>query len=121
MDSILTSIKKMLGIVEDYEHFDQDIIIHINSAFFNLKQLGVGPPEGYAITDKSNTWSEFIPTEDKLRFEAVKSYIYLKVKKIFDPPLNSSILESINTQINEYEWRLNVAAEQPREEELDGQ
>lgn len=110
MDSILTSIKKLLGIAEDYTHFDDDIVIHINSVFMTLTQLGVGPAEGFAITGKSNTWSEFIPVENKL-FESVKSYMYLKVKLLFDPPLSSAVIESTNRMISEYEWRLNVAAE----------
>lgn len=109
MESILTSIKKLLGIEEDYEHFDQDIIIHINSAFMVLTQLGVGPSEGFAICDESSLWSDFIT--DNARIEAVKTYIYLKVKLLFDPPLSSSVIESINRSISEFEWRLNVAAE----------
>ncbi len=110
MDSILTSIKKLLGITEDYTHFDDDIIIHINSVFMVLTQLGVGPETGYSIVGKGNTWDEFISTEDP-RFQAVKSYIYLKVKLLFDPPLSSAVIEATNRMISEYEWRLNVAAE----------
>lgn len=109
MQSILTSIKKMLGIVEDYKHFDQDIIIHINSAFMILTQLGVGPPSGFMIYDENSLWSDFIT--DKAKIEAVKSYVYLKVKLLFDPPSNSAVIESINKTIAELEWRLNVTAE----------
>lgn len=108
-DSILTSIKKLLGIAEDYEHFDTDIIMHINSVFMVLNQLGVGPATGFRIEDKTSTWDEFV--EDELRFEAVKSYIYLKVKLKFDPPLSSAVIQVYNELIKEYEWRLNVAAE----------
>lgn len=109
MDSILTSIKKMLGIAEEYTPFDIDIILHINSVFMILNQLGVGPAAGFRIEDDSATWSDF--TEDKLDVEAVKSYIYLKVRLLFDPPSSSAAMESINRLISEFEWRLNVAAE----------
>ena len=111
MDSILTSIKKLLGITEEYEHFDTDIIIHINSAFATLTQLGVGPSDGYSIENKDDYWSDFI--KDSRRLEAVKSYVYLKVKILFDPPASSVVMESINRQINELEWRLNVTVEIP--------
>ena len=110
MDSILTSIKKLMGIEEDYTHFDTDLIIHINSVFMILTQMGVGPPEGFSITDKSASWTNFISNDDK-RFESVKSYIYMKVRLIFDPPSSSALIEAMNRQISEFEWRLNVAAE----------
>lgn len=116
MESILTSIKKLLGITEDYDHFDTDIIIHINSVFMILSQLGVGPDKGFSISDKFKTWSEFLPESDP-RFEAVKSYMYLKVKILFDPPQSSIVMESMNRMIYEYEWRLNIAAETPRSDE----
>lgn len=109
MDSILTSIKKMLGITEDYTHFDIDIVIHINSVFSVLTQLGVGPPEGFSIQDKTTVWNEYISDYSKL--ELVKSYMYLKVRLLFDPPASSAAIEAINKQISEFEWRLNVAAE----------
>ena len=109
MESILTSIKKLLGIEEEYEHFDQDLIIHINSVFMILNQLGVGPSEGFVIEDKTAKWTDFI--EDPVKMQAVKSYVYLKVKLLFDPPLSSAVIESTNRMISEYEWRLNVAAE----------
>lgn len=111
MDSILTSIKKMLGITEEYEHFDQDIIMHINTVFMILNQLGVGPSEGFSIHDKNAIWSDFVSDMNKI--EAVKSYMYLKVKLLFDPPLSSSVVESIKNQINELEWRLNIAVDTP--------
>ena len=118
MDSILTSIKKLLGIAEDYEHFDQDLIIHINSVLSVLTQLGVGPSEGFSIDDANATWNDFIP-EDK-RLSSIRSYVYMKVKLLFDPPLSSSVMESMNRMISEFEWRLNVAAEptQLNEEEV---
>lgn len=109
MDSILTSIKKLLGITEEYEHFDQDLIMHINSVFMILNQLGVGPKEGFSIIGKSETWDEF--TEDDLSIESVKSYIYLKVKLLFDPPTSSAVIDSINRMISELEWRLNVSVD----------
>lgn len=111
MDSILTSVKKLLGIVEEYEHFDSDIIMHINSALFTLKQLGVGPSEGFTISDKTAVWTDFISDIEKM--EAVKSYVYLKVKLVFDPPVSSAVMEAIKNQISEYEWRLNVEVETP--------
>ena len=110
MNSILTSIKKMLGITEEYEHFDQDIIIHINSAFMVLSQLGVGPSNGFSIQDKTSVWSDFIPADVNL--EAVKTYVYLKVKLVFDSlMMSAATIDSVNKSISELEWRLNVASE----------
>jgi hypothetical protein len=109
MGSILTTIKKLLGIAEEYEHFDPDIIMHINSVFMILTQLGVGPAEGFSIEDEQAVWTDFV--SDTTKYEAVKSYVYLKVKLLFDPPLSSAVMESINRMIGELEWRLNVAAE----------
>lgn len=112
MESILTSIKKQLGITEDYTHFDQDIIIHINSVLAILTQLGVGPETGFTIMDKSAKWEEFI--SDAKYFEPVKTYVYLKVKTVFDPPLSSAVMEAMNRMISELEWRLQAAAETPK-------
>lgn len=109
MESILISIKKLLGITEEYDHFDPDIIMHINSVFMILNQLGVGPVEGFSIEDDTAVWTDFI--QDAKKIESVKTYIYLKVKLVFDPPLSSAVIESMNRQIIELEWRLNVAAE----------
>lgn len=109
MDSILTSIKLLLGITEDYEAFDQQIIAHINSVFIILTQLGVGPPEGFMITSKIETWNEFISDDKKMQL--VKSYMHLKVKMLFDPPSSSVVMDSTNRMINEFEWRLNSQAE----------
>ena len=108
-ESILTSIKKLLGIPEDYEHYDADIIMHINSVFMILNQLGVGPSNGFSITDKTAVWSNFISDNDNL--EAVKSYVYMKVRLLFDPPLSSAVMECMNRMISELEWRLNSEAE----------
>lgn len=110
MESILTSIKKLLGIAEDYTHFDADLIMHINSVFTILTQLGVGPSEGFRIEDEIATWNDFLQT-DSLLFESVKSYMHLKVKLLFDPPLSGTVMESYNRMISEFEWRLNVAAD----------
>lgn len=109
MESILTSIKKLLGIQEDYTHFDDDLIMHINSVFMILNQLGVGPEEGFIIEDDSAYWEDYI--SDPVKLQAVKSYIHLKVKLIFDPPASSTIMECYKQMINELEFRLNVAAE----------
>lgn len=109
MESILISIKKLLGITEEYDQFDPDIIMHINSVFMILTQLGVGPAEGFFIEDDTAVWTDFI--QDVKKLESVKTYIYLKVKLAFDPPLSSAVIESMNRLINELEWRLNVAAE----------
>ena len=108
MESILTSTKKLLGITEEYEHFDADIIMHINSVFMILTQLGVGPSEGFSIKDKSTTWNEFVSDN---QLESVKSYMHMKVKLMFDPPLSSAVMECMNRMISEFEWRLNIAAE----------
>ena len=109
MESILTSIKKLLGIAEEYTQFDADLIMHINSVFSILTQLGVGPSNGFSIEDDSATWDEFI--QEGQNVELVKSYIHLKVKLLFDPPLTSAVIEAMNKNIGEFEWRLNVAAE----------
>lgn len=108
-DSILTLVKKMLGIAEEYEHFDADLLMHINSVFSILHQLGVGPADGFMIEDKSSLWSDFISDESK--YTLAKSYMFLKVKLLFDPPLSSAVLECYKTQISEYEWRLIITAE----------
>ena len=115
MESILTSIKKLLGISEDYTMFDSDLIMHINSVFMILTQLGIGPSEGFNIEDDSATWDEFV--SDDLKLDLIKSYMHLKVKLLFDPPLNSAVIESMNRMINEFEWRLNVAADSIKSDE----
>lgn len=112
MESILNSIKKLLGITEDYDAFDTDIILHINSVFSILSQLGVGPEKAYRITDASNEWDEF--TGDSECLELVKSYMYMRVRLMFDPPTNSFLVSSMQEQIKEAEWRLNVIAEGER-------
>ena len=109
MESILNSIKKLLGPGANDTHFDPDIIIHINSVFSDLHQLGVGPAEGFYIEDDTSSWSEFI--SDTLKIESVKTYMYLRVKLLFDPPLNSSVIKAMQEEIKKLEWRLNVAAD----------
>lgn len=109
LDSILNSVKKMLGIQEDYEHFDQDIIMHINSVFMILNQIGVGPSKCFSISDSSSSWDEFKQGDETL--ESIKTYMYMKVRIMFDPPQNSVAMESINKVINELEFRLKVAAD----------
>ena len=106
MESILTSIKKMLGISEEYTHFDEDLIMHINSALAVLGQLGVGPSEGFSIVDKNAKWSDFIPDLSKLQF--IKTYVCQKVKLLFDPPQSSAAIQALNESIKEFEWRINV-------------
>lgn len=108
MESILQSVKKKLGIIPEYEHFDDEIITDINSAFSILNQLGVGPDEPFTISGSDEVWTDFI--EDG-RIELVKSYIPLRVRLLFDPPTNSFLVESINKQIAEFEFRMNVEAE----------
>ena len=114
MDSILTSIKKMLGISEEYTHFDDDIIMHINSVFLSLTQLGVGPSNGFVISDASSTWDDFLSgdsSHEYLKPEHIKTYVYQKVRLIFDPPLGSAVSDALKHMIAEFEWRINVAAE----------
>ena len=108
MESILTSIMKLLGIAEEYTHFDQDIIMHINSALFTLTQLGVGPSAGYSIDDADDRWTDFV---DVSRVEAVKTYVHLNVRLVFDPPTSSALMDALTRSISEFEWRLSVAAE----------
>ncbi|MBQ8829125.1 MAG: hypothetical protein IJ022_03425 [Burkholderiaceae bacterium] len=105
MDSILDSVKKALGIHAEYTNFDPDIIMHINTVFGILNQLNIGPPEGFMIEDNSMVWDEYITS---LNLTMVKTYIYLKVRLMFDPPTSSALIESINGMISELEWRLYV-------------
>ena len=109
MDSILTSVKGMLGIAEEYTHFDSVLINHINSVFMILTQMGVGPHEGFAIQNAEQTWSDFISEDDNL--EAVKTYMGHRVQLAFDPPSSSTLIESTNRIIKELEWRLYTASE----------
>lgn len=110
MDSILTSVKKSLGITEDYEHFDPDIIMHINTIFSVLTQIGVGPPTGFRIEDKTMQWTEYIP-ENRYDLESIKTYMCLRVRMLFDPPSSTTVTESMNRTINELEWRIRTSIE----------
>lgn len=107
-DSILDSTKKILGLESDYTAFDPDIIMHINSTFFELQQLGVGPDKGFTIADSSSKWQEFIGNDD---IEAVRSLMAMKVKLLFDPPATSFHLKAVQDVIDKLEWRLNVQME----------
>ena len=103
MDSILDSVKKLLGIQPEYVNFDEDIITHINTAFATLNQLGVGPKEGFLIEDNTVLWTDYITSYNLLM---IKSYVYLKVRILFDPPTSSVLMESMNRNIAELEWRI---------------
>ena len=105
-DSILLSVKKQLGIADDDTGFDDVIIIDINSVFGVLTQLGVGPDEGYSISDDSATWSDYLG--DTKLLEIVKAYMYLKVRMIFDTPTSGAMNSAHEQLISEYEWRINV-------------
>ena len=109
MESILTSIKKLLGVAPEYTQFDENIIMHINSVFLTLNQLGVGPDEVFEIQDEYATWSDF--TDDIGIVNSVKTYMYHKVRMEFDPPTSSAVMDSTERKIAEYEWRLNAEAE----------
>lgn len=112
MESILTSIKKVLGIYEADTSFDIDIIMHINTVIMILRQMGIGPSDGFSILDSYDTWDDYL--SDSSLIEPVKTYIALKVRLIFDPPASSSVTEAINRTITELEWRLNVQADYAR-------
>lgn len=112
IESILDSTKKIIGLNRCYEAFDDDLIMFINSIFLVLKQLGIGPETGFVIHDSSATWSDYIPDSDLV--EAVKSYVGLKGKMVFDPPSNSNLLQALTNSIAELEWRLNVEVDPRR-------
>lgn len=115
MESILTSVKKYIGIAEDDTNFDVDVIMHVNTAFAVLKQLGVGPSAVFNIADKTRTWFEF--TQDAEELAMAQSYVFERVKLKFDPPSSSALLQALKESVTESEWRLNVAAETTDEEE----
>lgn len=108
-NSILTSTKKILGIEDEYTAYDVDILMHINSVFSILNQLGIGPTDGFAIEDKVATWDTFLG--DDPRLNSVKTYVYLRVRLLFDPPTTSYLIDAMKQQIQELEWRLNVQRE----------
>lgn len=109
MESILVSVKKLLGITEEQTAFDTDIIIGINATLNALTQIGVGPDDGFTISDSSALWSDFINDDRKL--ELVKTYVYLKTRLIFDPPQSSSVMDAINKTLQEVEWRISSSVD----------
>ena len=108
-NSILSTIKKILGLDASYTPFDTDIIVFINGAFLSLQQVGVGPESGFSIHGYDETWASYLTNPQNL--EAVKTYIYLHVKRLFDPPSSSFVMDAYNKQMDELIWRLNVQAE----------
>lgn len=112
-NSILKTIKSLLGPDDDYDVFDTDIIIFINGALATLTQLGLGPAEGFRITGPDETWQDFLG--DYKDLESVKTYIYMKVRLVFDPPSNSTVMNSFSEACKELEWRLNVAVDPSRQ------
>ena len=108
-DSILVTIRKLVCGDPYANHFYTDLLVHINACFSVLNQLGVGPEKGFAVTDETQNWSDY--TADSTVLNLVKTYITLKVRLIFDPPLTSSVLEAMNKEISQLEWRLNVAVD----------
>lgn len=108
-ESILTSTKKILGIDAANTSFDQDIILHVNSVFSTLNQLGLGPADGFMIEDASKLWSDYL--ESNLKLNAVKTYVYLRVRLLFDPPTTSYLIDALQNEVKELEWRLNVERE----------
>ena len=109
MESILNSIKKLLNLTEEQNDFDADIIVHINRAFSRLRKLGVGPEEGFSILDATSVWDDYM--DDDPNLPDVQTYVYLRTKIVFDPPLSSTVLASYKEEIKELEWTLNVDAE----------
>lgn len=110
MDSILETIRHMVAGGEQHEYFDTDLIIFINSAIATLRQLGIGPQEGFAITGTTDTWEDFLGVDTSM-LETVKAYIALKVRLMFDPTTSSAVTDSIKSNIAEMEWRLNTTYE----------
>lgn len=108
-ESILKTTKKILGIDAEYKAFDLDVITHVNMVFTTLNDLGVGPPAGFMITGDDETWDQF--EIDILQQNAVKTYVFLRVKLAFDPPQTSFHIQSLNEQVKELEWRLNTRRE----------
>lgn len=108
-DSILISIKKLMGLIEEYDAFDQDILILINSVLFELEQIGVKAKDGFSLTDKTAVWSDY--SDDDRLLNALKPYIYMKTKLTFDPPTSSGALDSMNRIIDRFEWRINLYAD----------
>lgn len=111
MESILNTIKKLLGIDIEDDSFDTDVIVNINSAIFNLSQMGIGPRNGFIVSSIEQKWTDYIDSSITINLEGVKNYIYLKTKLLFDPPTSSTVVESFNNSIKELEWRMMLAVE----------
>ncbi len=115
-ESILTTVKKLLGVAEECEDFDADIIMYINMALFALVQMGIGPEKGYMIAGKENLWSEFLA--DPVQAAAVKAYVAVKVRLLgFDPPQSNTTMEALKNTASEMEWRLNLEHDRQEESE----
>lgn len=110
MDSILSSIKKLLGLDVEDTSFDIDVMMAINTIIPVLSQMGVGPSNGFIVTSSLNTWNDYI-TDDSINLQGIKTYIYLRTKMIFDPPTNAAVITAINNNIKELEWRMMLAVE----------
>ena len=119
-DSILTSVKKALGIPSYYDHFDRDILLHLNTVMSILNQLGVGPEEGFIVEDDSTTWSDLFDGDiDTNKMMYVKSYVCLRVRLLFDPPTSSGAIDAMERQMRELEWRITVTRD-PRDNSEEG-
>lgn len=119
-DSILTSVKKVLGIPSDYEHFDRDILLHLNTVMSILNQLGVGPEEGFIVENDSTLWSDLFDGDiDTNKMMYVKSYVCLRVRLLFDPPTSSGAIDAMERQMRELEWRITVTRD-PRDDSEEG-
>lgn len=113
-ESILLTIKQMLGIPSEYSVFDEELAVYINTVIAALRQLGVGPENGFAITGENESWEDYIG--DTSMYENVKAYIYLKVRMMFDPPSSSFVLEAFKNQAAEIEWRIYIQADEDKDE-----
>lgn len=113
-ESILLTIKQMLGIPSEYSVFDEELVVYINTVIAALRQLGVGPENGFAITGENESWEDYIG--DTSMYENVKAYIYLKVRMMFDPPSSSFVLEAFKNQAAEIEWRIYIQADEDKDE-----
>ena len=119
-DSILTSVKKVLGVPSYYDHFDRDILLHLNTVMSILNQLGVGPEEGFIVEDESTTWSDLFDGDiDTNKMMYVESYVCLRVRLLFDPPTSSGAIDAMERQMRELEWRITVTRD-PRDNSEEG-
>lgn len=114
-DSILESIKDAASISSEESAFDQELILHINSVFMALRQMGIGPDTAFVVSDSSSEWSEF--TTDPIILPTIKSYVTLRVRVLFDPPTSSALMDALKNAISEYEWRLGIECDTYKVEE----